>query len=104
MSVVIGSHNEHGNWSGVSGMVDPVARFVEEIERKGHATVEPIAFAKPWNHRVAGVGVGHNDAEFAETGRSMAAYYENGESITGRRWWDADEWSSVRKHYHTEVK
>ena len=39
------------------------------------------AQSRPWNHHVIGVGVQHDDAEFAEVGRSQAAFYENGEAF-----------------------
>jgi hypothetical protein len=59
--------------------------WVDQIQRVGHAITE--VGQRPSNHHVIGVGVGHNDAAFAEAGRSMAAYYENEGGIDGR-WWD----------------
>lgn len=63
----------------------------------GHAITVPYDYWRPWNHHVIGCGVGHDDAEFAETGRSMAAYYENGEAWGGR-WWESPK-NTARKYY-----
>ena len=75
-----------------------VEKFSRTITERGHV-VTYDGQSTPWNHHVIGVGVGHDDAAFAETGRSMAAYYENGEASQGR-WWDIPH---VRRHYTGEA-
>lgn len=52
------------------------------LEHDGYLITENTR-NRPWRHRVIGCGVGHDDADFAEVGRSMAAYYENGEAWGG---------------------
>ena len=65
-----------------------LGHFTYELDREGHAIIENTARPhRPWNHRIIGVGIGHDDAEFAECGRSMAAYHESGEAWGGH-WWD----------------
>lgn len=54
-----------------------VAEFGKVIREHGFAVVETDALDRSWNHRVVGVGVNHVDADFAERGQSMAAWYEN---------------------------
>lgn len=62
--------------------------FARSIADHGHAiTTDESRFDSSWNHRIIGVGVGHDDAEFCESGQSMAAYYENGDDYQGR-WWE----------------
>lgn len=58
-----------------------LVEFTRRVEAEGYAITKDYRGSEPWNHRVIGVGVGHEDARFAETGQSMAAYYENGESF-----------------------
>jgi hypothetical protein len=71
-----------------------VGYWADAIETYGHAITE-ISGSKPWAHNVIGCGVGHNDAEFCESGRSMAAYYESGEAYGGT-WWED---SHARRYY-----
>ena len=75
---------------------DDLKSFKRTLETKGYVKAEDTLTPRPWNHRVIGVGVGHDDADFAEIGRSMAAYYENGEAFDGKRWWDDDAFA---RHY-----
>lgn len=84
MGVTVGSHKPHG-WSGVSTVDQDVlvTEFVRQMSNYGHVTTEDIA-ARPWEHHVAGCGIGHDDSAFAETGRSQAAYVENDADW---RWW-----------------
>lgn len=82
----------HGNGL-LGGAVDFEAEAARRLRRNGCLVTEGPQ-ERSWNHHVIGVGIGHDDARFAETGASMAAYVENEASI---RWWDAD--SSSRKHY-----
>jgi hypothetical protein len=72
-----------------------VGLFTDAISRHGHAILDS-AGSRPWHHHVAGCGVGHDDAQFAESGVSMAAYYESGEAYGGY-WWDKR--SSARRQY-----
>ena len=60
-----------------------VREFSRAISRYGHAITQ-CSLDRPWNHHVAGVGVGHDDAEFAESGTSHAAYLESGEAFGGK--------------------
>lgn len=60
--------------------------------------------SQPFNHHVAGYGVQHDDAQFAETGRSMAAYYENGDHWDGLKWWDDEAPNYLRRDYGREVR
>jgi hypothetical protein len=64
-----------------------IAYAVRLLKEEGAVVTE--SGDRPWHHRVAGCGVGHDDFVFATTGRSMAAYYENGEAFGGR-WWETD--------------
>lgn len=77
-------------------------RFVYDLELSGHAITTDSRYERPWNHHMIGVGVGHDDAIFAETGGrvSMAAYYENGEAFGGR-WWEntGEPFSTGVKYY-----
>lgn len=85
--ITVWSYNEQGNRSGVCGP-DPVTQAVRNLHRCGHVvTTDNETWHRSWNHTVIGVGMGHDDAEFAESGRSMAAYYENGDAVHGR-WWE----------------
>lgn len=88
------------SWSGThSGDEDrTIAELVRSLERHGHATTEGSIASRPSNHHIIGLGVGHDDAEFAEVGRSMAAYYENGDALDGRRWWDEVPYGA-RRYY-----
>lgn len=101
MSIVtVWSYAEDGGLSGISP-ADP-SHYVRDLDRRGHAIT--TVGSRPSNHHVIGVGMGHDDAEFAEAGRSMAAYYENGEAYRGR-WWEDDHpvFGIGPKHYGTEV-
>lgn len=79
----VGSIKDRERWSGMSPADE--AEFVAQITRHGNATTDNGY--RPTNHFIVGVGVGHDDARFAETGSSMAAYYENGDAFGGR-WWE----------------
>jgi hypothetical protein len=78
--------------SGTSGGPEgsDVARAVQLLKDEG-AVITKVGYP-PANHYVIGVGVGHQDADFAERGDSMAAYYENGEAFGGR-WWEPSPYS-----------
>lgn len=78
-----------------------VENWIYAVLETGHAITVPYDFWKPWNHHIIGCGVGHDDAEFAETGRSMAAYYEN-EDPWGGRWWESP-YGAGRKYYTQEA-
>jgi hypothetical protein len=73
--------------SGTSGGLEgsDIARAAQLLKDEG--AVITTAGWRPANHYVIGVGIGHQDADFAERGDSMAAYYENGEAFGGR-WWE----------------
>lgn len=58
--------------------------FNQCLQFYGYAIGETNPSDRSWNHRVIGVGVGHDDAAFAEVGDSMAAYYENGQAFWSR--------------------
>ena len=73
-----------------------VALFADAVDRYGHAILRGTD--RPGHHYVAGCGVGHDDAEFAETGTSMAAYYDSGEAFGGPWWEDKSRYGS-RKYY-----
>ena len=75
-----------------------MVEWLRGMRAYGHAITVPYDYWPPWNHHVIGCGVSHDDAQFAETGRSMAAYYENGEAWGGR-WWETTS-KSVREHYY----
>lgn len=86
--VTVWTHH-HGGYGGISGG-DPVVSWVEAISHAGHAAT--TTNGEPIPHRVSGSGVAHVDSRFAEAGTSMAAYYENGESLSGP-WW-VDPWAA----------
>lgn len=57
-----------------------VVEWTRTVERYGAAIVTDSRTGRPWNHQVAGVGGGHNDADWAESRfleGSQAAWYEN---------------------------
>jgi hypothetical protein len=71
---------EHALFSGIGPAT--LGLFTRDIEHDGHAIIENTSRdRKPWNHRIIGVGIGHDDAEFTECGRSMTAYDESGEAF-----------------------
>lgn len=91
VTVTVWSYHADGRpaMSGISpGDVDEALR---RLERDGHFILTDGRYQRPSNHHVIGSGIGHDDAEFAESGRSMAAYYENGEAHGGRWWEDTDD-------------
>lgn len=60
-----------------------VREFVRTIERYGAAILVDSRTIGPWNHHVAGIGAGHDDADWCESRfqeGSHAAWIENGES------------------------
>ena len=73
--------------SGTSGGPEgsDITRAVRLLETEG-SVITKVGYPSA-NHYVIGVGIGHNDADFADQGRSMAAWYENGEAFDGR-WWE----------------
>jgi len=77
-----------GHLSGMSPAVE--ADVNGALRRAGHVILTDSRTLRPLNHHLIGAGVGHDDAEFAEAGRSMAAYYENGEAWGGR-WWEGTD-------------
>ncbi len=58
------------------------------IERDGHAIIENTGRNRTWNHRAGGIGITHDDARFAESGCSMAAWHESPAAWQGP-WWQA---------------
>lgn len=85
-----------GGLGGISPGTD--RHFVDAVARHGHAIT--TVGSKDWNHHVAGIGVGHDDAAFSEGGVSQAVYGENGEAFGGRWWEDtARSFSTGRKYY-----
>lgn len=69
------------------------------LDRDG-AVVTETHNGRPFNHRLIGCGVSHNDAAWAETRfteGSMAAYYENGERP---RWWNTEGWNTEGVKYY----
>lgn len=91
-------------WRGAGGTSgsDPLRYWLEAIARYGHAVVDDSR-SRPTNHRIIGVGVGHDDARWAESRfeeGSMAAYYENGAAIDGPWWADTDKPFSVGRKYY----
>lgn len=96
--VTVWSYSEDGGLGGISPA--DTSHYLRDLERRGHA-ITTVGMT-PSNHHVIGVGVGHDDAEFAEAGRSMAAYYENGEAFRGERWWDAGSFAG-RKYFGIEA-
>ena len=97
MYVTVWSDHD-GLFSGVgcNRLDDQVKEFARNVDRDGHAITS--VGTGPWNHHVIGVGVGHDDAEFAERGRSMAAYYEN-ERPEGPWWDNLDGLFGLRGYY-----
>jgi len=89
---------DHGGGVFTARLEEDLRNFKRMLEREGFVIGEDTRGNRPWNHRVIGFGVGHDDADFAETGRSMAAYYENGEAYGGERWWHTGAFS---KRYYT---
>ena len=89
--------DEHSLFSGIGP--GNVSQFAYAIQEQGHAIMS-VSWDKPWHHHVVGCGVGHDDAEFAESGRSMAAYYESGDGWGGP-WWTAG--GSGRDYYVREA-
>jgi hypothetical protein len=75
--------------SGIGGCIDPEREWKRNIEQFGHAIViDDDRRERSWNHRIIGVGVGHDDARWAESrfgDGSMAAYYENDDKCFGGR-------------------
>lgn len=54
--------------------------FRQGLLRHGHVILTDSRHTPDWNHRVSGIGAGHNDAAFSECRQehgSMAAWYEN---------------------------
>lgn len=96
VSITVGAIKDRERWSGISPGTD--RDFVDNIERHGHATTQTNRDRRPINHYLIGCGVGHDDAEFSEYGRSMAAYYENGEAYGGR-WWEDDRDNGTLAYY-----
>ena len=77
----------HADNAGLSGIGPGTAGlFADAIARHGHAITD-VSGSRPANHHVIGCGIGHDDAQFAEAGISMAAYYESGDAFGGH-WWD----------------
>lgn len=64
-----------------------VGLVVRDLARLGHSIIESTGRDRSRNHRIIGVGIGHDDAEFAETGRSHAAYEESA-ARWGGPWWE----------------
>jgi hypothetical protein len=63
--------------SGISGG-DPVKHWLDSMDRYGHA-ITTVGY-RDANHHIIGVGVGHDDADWAESRfqeGSQAAYLEN---------------------------
>lgn len=86
--------------SGRSGY-DNEGEWVRTLRRDG-AVIVIDDNHRPWNHHVIGVGVGHDDADFAETGRSYAAYLENDRQ--DGPWWDnLDGFFGTRRDYDPEA-
>lgn len=97
--ITVWANHADGGYSGISPAND--REWLRTLEREGHAITTDSRHWGPTNHRIAGIGVGHDDARFAETGGregSMAAYYENGDAFGGRWWEDTD------RHFSTGVK
>lgn len=61
--------------TGYSGSFDMTEVWLGTLYKTGAAIAR--TGETPWNHRVSGVGGGHDDAEFAERGRSQVAWAEN---------------------------
>lgn len=97
MTITVWSHHG-GSFGGISPGNE--REFVDSIKRHGHAIVTDSRHYRPSNHYIAGVGVGHDDAMFAEAGTSQAAYYESGQAFGGRWWEDTDNSFSVGVKYY----
>lgn len=97
--ITVWTHHD-GSFGGISPVDHEEA--TRRLERDGHAIVTDSRYDRPSNHRIVGVGVGHDDALFCETrGRdSMAAYYENGDAFGGR-WWETTS-KVTRRYYYPE--
>lgn len=87
MSVTVSRYHDDGGLGGISPAGVP--EFLRALEVNGHAIVTDSAHHRPSNHYIIGIGVGHDDAKFCESGTSHAAYLENGEAFGGR-WWEDD--------------
>jgi hypothetical protein len=70
-------------WSGIGPYATEEATQV--LRQRGHMII--YSGDRPSNHHIIGIGLGHDDAEFAEAGRSYAAWCENGDAVDGR-WWE----------------
>lgn len=95
-----------GRYETFSSGISPVddAEVIGQLRRHGHVILvnDNARGARSINHHMIGAGVGHDDAKFAETGESMAAYYESGEAFRGETWWsDPSEarFSPIRAYY-----
>jgi hypothetical protein len=96
-NITVGNHqaSTSASWPGWE-----LEEFVNRINSDGFAIIER-SWPRPTHHRLIGSGVGHDDAQFAEIGRSMAAYYENGEAFEGLRWWeDTHRYFSIGVTYY----
>lgn len=91
-------------YEGSSGVSPGSEReWIDCVERYGHAITVPWSAPTPMNHHMIGVGVGHDDARWAESRfieGSMAAYYENGEAFGGARWWDETDGGHSTRRPH----
>lgn len=79
-----GLPNGYAGRSGISpfrpGTPEAVAEFVRTMDRYGAAILVDDRHQRPANHRLIGVGTGHDDADWCESRfeqGSMASYYEN---------------------------
>lgn len=89
------------------GTDEAVAEFVRTVERYGAAIVTDDRTSLPTNHHVAGVGVGHDDADWAESrfdpAHSEAAWHENGTPVR----WSTDrcpqEYRDMSKNTNTST-
>lgn len=93
MSIYIWSYknlaSSDGAPSGIGGGIDEQKQFVADLCRYGHAMVIDAHRGYSDSRGVWDARVAHDDAAFAEVGRSQAAYYENGEAFGGR-WWESN--------------
>lgn len=95
--VIVWTYHE-GSFGGISPAND--REWTRAVARDGHAITTDSSHRTITNHRIAGVGIGHDDASFCEAGTSEAAYVENGEAFGGRWWEDTESPFSVGvKHY-----
>lgn len=69
------THKDHG-YSGYSPTTE--ATVLDALRRHGHAILGDHG---GWNHHVAGIGGGHDDALFAEAGISQVAWEESPEGL-----------------------